>query len=115
MNMAITVSQVLRIQGAWLLPSALRQRPTALEIMADRDVGALPVIDEGKLVGIFFRTGLRPQGDPEGKIVEEHDGGGTDEQPAHRGAELTLQDCMVLMTSNHIRHLPVWTRASPGS
>ena len=54
MNTKISVRQVLQAKGGgywWITPQSMTFE--ALEMMADKDVGALLVIDNGKLVGIF--------------------------------------------------------------
>ncbi|MEK6699620.1 MAG: CBS domain-containing protein [Nitrospirota bacterium] len=109
MNMAITVSQVLRSKGhGFFAISPQATAYEALEIMADRDVGALLVIDEGKLVGIFSERDYARKVILKGKSSKSTTVAELmSSPPICAGPELTLQDCMVLMTSNHIRHLPV--------
>lgn len=109
MNMAITVSQVLRSKGHGFF--AIGPQATAyeaLEIMAERDVGALLVIDEGKLVGIFSERDYARKVILKGKSSKNTTVAELmSSPPICAGPELTLQDCMMLMTSNYIRHLPV--------
>ena len=109
MNTMLTVNQVLQSKshGCWSIgPRATAYE--ALEIMADRDVGALLVIEGGKLVGIFSERDYARKVILKGKsskdtMVREL----MSRPPICAGPHLTLKDCMVLMTSNHIRHLPI--------
>ncbi|WP_322794378.1 CBS domain-containing protein, partial [Bellilinea sp.] len=52
--MESTVRQILQTKGTqvWsVLPESTVME--ALELMAEKDIGAVPVVKEGKLVGIF--------------------------------------------------------------
>jgi CBS domain-containing protein len=81
----------------------------ALQLMADRNVGALLVVDDdGRLVGIFSER------DYARKIILK---GKTSRTTPVReimttevvcvGPDQTLEDCMALMTERRVRHLPV--------
>jgi len=41
-----------------------------LKLMAEKEIGAVLVLDGEQLAGIFFGTRLRPQGVAPGKVVE---------------------------------------------
>jgi signal-transduction protein with cAMP-binding, CBS, and nucleotidyltransferase domain len=80
----------------------------ALELMADKDVGALVVLDGGRLAGIFSER------DYARKIILK--GKASRETPVRDimsakvvtvGPDETVPQCMALMTRHHIRHLPV--------
>ncbi len=80
----------------------------ALEIMADKNVGALPVVDDGKLVGIFSER------DYARKVILVGRSSKTTRvkelmtsKVFHVKPQRSIADCMHLMTSRHIRHLPV--------
>jgi signal-transduction protein with cAMP-binding, CBS, and nucleotidyltransferase domain len=109
MNTTITVKQVLQSKGHsyW----SIEPRATAyeaLELMADKEVGALLVIDNEKLVGIFSERDYARKVILKGKSSKETTVGELmSRPPICAGPHLTLKDCMVLMTSNHIRHLPI--------
>ena len=109
MNTTITVNQVLQSKGhgCWSIgPRATAYE--ALEIMADKDVGALLVIENGKLVGIFSERDYARKVILKGKSSKDTTVGELmSRPPICAGPHLTLKDCMVLMTSNHIRHLPI--------
>ena len=80
----------------------------ALEILADKDVGALPVVEDGELVGIFSerdyarRVVLRGRTSRETLVSELMVTAVVVVAPTD-----TIQDCMALMTQQHVRHLPV--------
>jgi CBS domain-containing protein len=80
----------------------------ALRQMAEKDIGALPVIEDGELVGIVSERdyarkvilqGKSSQDTPVREIMTE---GAYCVQPAN-----TLEECMALVTERRIRHLPV--------
>ena len=80
----------------------------ALEEMARRDVGALIVMEEGKVVGIFSERDYARKIILAGKLSRE--------TPVHEimtdrvvyaRPDLTLEQCLALMTDKRIRHLPV--------
>lgn len=80
----------------------------ALREMADRDVGALIVMEGGKVVGVFSER------DYARKIILV--GKSSRETPVcdvmtsrvvYARPDLTLEECLALMTDKRIRHLPV--------
>jgi len=104
-----TVGQILRKKGhdIWSI-SPDTTVYEALQMMADKNVGALVVLENGELVGIFSER------DYARKIVLQ---GKTSRQTAVSEImtsrvncvhpEQTTDECMALMTAKHIRHLPV--------
>ena len=80
----------------------------ALELMHEKNVGALLVLDEAKFVGIFTERDyarkviLRGKSSRETQIREI-----MSEHPPTVTPDTTIEDCMKLMTSRYIRHLPV--------
>jgi CBS domain-containing protein len=80
----------------------------ALKLMAEKTVGALLVLENGKLVGIFSER------DYARKIALMERSSRTTEIRQVMTADLicvspsdTMEYCMELMTEKHIRHLPV--------
>jgi CBS domain-containing protein len=80
----------------------------ALEIMADKNVGALLVVDDERLTGIFSERdyarrlaleGKRSRDTPVKEIMTEVV---ATVSPSH-----SMKDCMEFMTSQRVRHLPV--------
>jgi CBS domain-containing protein len=80
----------------------------ALQLMAARDIGALAVVEEDRLVGIFSERDYARKVILHGKTSRETR---VDEIMTARvvvvGPERTTEECMALMTEKHIRHLPV--------
>jgi CBS domain-containing protein len=109
MNTAITVGQVIKKKGYGfhgIGPEATAY--DALEIMAEKNVGALLVIEEGRLVGMFSERDYARKVILKGKssktttVREVMTGSPISVNPA-----MTLRDCMVMMTHKRVRHLPV--------
>ena len=106
----VTVNHVLKVKGnaIWgIEPEATVF--DALHLLAEKDIGAVLVVKEGKLVGIFSER------DYARKIVLK--GKSSTDTPVHEvmtDQVITIQsdhsvtDCMALMTNAHIRHLPVY-------
>ncbi len=109
MYTSTTVQDILRTKGHGYLgitPDAMAY--AALEIMSDKDVGALLVIDEGSLVGVFSERDYARKVILRGKSSRTTTVGELmSAPPICASPELTVRDCMVLMNNNHIRHLPV--------
>lgn len=104
-----TVRHILQKKGN----SVFSVEPTstvysALELMVERDVGSLLVMDNGKFAGIFTERDYARKVMLKGKssretlirdIMSEH--------PATVTPDETVEQCMSLMTKRYIRHLPV--------
>jgi CBS domain-containing protein len=106
----ITVQQVLKDKGysdVWTVsPDASVY--DALKLMSDKNVGALPVIEAGKLVGIISERdyarkvilkGKSSLNTPVSEIMTQEV---ISVQP-----EQSMEECMSLMTQKRVRHLPV--------
>jgi CBS domain-containing protein len=80
----------------------------AIQMMANKDVGAVVVQEDDKLVGIFTERHysrnvfLKGKSSPETPIREVMTRG-----PVCARPELTVEECMAVMTERHVRHLPV--------
>ncbi len=84
-----------------------------LEMMAEKNIGALIVLDGRKLCGIFSERDYARKVILQGRSSRET----TIEalmtkEVISTGPEADIQHCMVLMTTNHIRHLPVMKDAT---
>jgi len=78
------------------------------QAMVDRNIGAVPVLSEGLLVGIFSERDLMKR-----VVVEGRDPRTTrveavmTDDPLTVGPDESLETCMVLMRRHGFRHLPV--------
>jgi CBS domain-containing protein len=80
----------------------------ALKLMADKDVGALVVLEGGRLAGILSERDYARKVILEGK--SSHDITVRDIMTAKVHTvtpDQTVEDCMSLMTGKRVRHLPV--------
>ncbi len=80
----------------------------ALRLMADKDVGALLVLDAGKLVGVISERDYARKVILQGKSSKETPVREImTAQVVSAQADETIEEAMVLMTNKRIRHLPV--------
>ena len=114
MNSMITIGQVLQTKGHGFF--ALSPQATAyeaLEIMADKEVGALLVIEGGKLAGIFSERDYARKVILKGKSSKSTTVGELmSSPPICADPALTIRACLALMIANHIRHLPITDKGS---
>ncbi|HEY6011703.1 MAG TPA: CBS domain-containing protein [Nitrospirota bacterium] len=109
MNTTITVREVLKTKGHGfhgIGPEATVY--DALEVMAEKNIGALLVVEEGRLAGVFSERDYARKVILQGKsskntLVREL----MSSPPISVLPETSLHECMVLMTNERIRHLPV--------
>jgi len=109
MNPNGTISEILSHKGdtVWSIsPDATVF--DAILMMADKNIGALPVIENNKLVGIISER------DYTRKVVVKGKGSKTttvkeilSSRVIHVSPSHTIEECMRLMTDHHFRHLPV--------
>ena len=109
MEVAGTVSGILAQKGStiWsIAPSAMVF--DAIALMADKNVGALPVVDNDHLVGIISERDYARKVILKGKSSKE-----TPVEEIMTRELVTarpddgLKDCMRVMTERRVRHLPV--------
>jgi len=80
----------------------------ALKVMAEKNVGALSVTEDGKLVGIISERDYARKG-----VLQGRSSIGTAVREIMTRAVITvtpresIRECMSLMTDRHLRHLPV--------
>lgn len=109
------VSDVLARKGRGLvsLPSTATVLDAA-RLMNERGVGAVLVVDDGALVGIFterdiLRRIVVPRLDAAATTVREV----MTADVVTCDADTTLEECASVMTSRRIRHLPVADKSGP--
>ena len=80
----------------------------ALKVMAEKEIGAVVVLEDGHLVGIFSERDYARKVVLQGKASKDTPVREimTDQVVCVR-PEQTIEDCMGLMTDKRIRHLPV--------
>jgi CBS domain-containing protein len=104
-----TIKQLLEVKGTdvWsIAPKATVYE--ALQLMSKRGIGALLVLEKGKLVGICSERDYARKVILKGKSSRETTVGELMTQKViYINPQNTLQECMALMTEKHIRHLPV--------
>jgi CBS domain-containing protein len=104
-----TVALLLRAKGNDVL-AVSPDRPVfeALTVMAEKNVGALLVVEGSRLVGVFSERdyarkvilkGKSSKEIPVREIMSSH--------VLYVGPQNTIEECMALMTEKRIRHLPV--------
>ena len=104
-----TVSDILKVKGKdvfWISASASVKE--ALVLMAEKNVGALPVIGKKKLSGFFSERDFarlldKKDAFPMNTLIQD-----VMTKKVYTVTPTTnCEECMQLMTEKHIRHLPV--------
>ena len=104
-----SLRQILQLKGnqTWSIsPRATAYR--ALQLMSDKDVGALLVIDEDKLVGVFSERDYTRKGILMGRASKETLV--SEIMTSHvlsLKPDATVDEGMALMTTKRIRHVPI--------
>lgn len=109
MNNSIPVSALLRTKPAavWSISPAATVFE-AIGLMADKNIGALPVLANGRVAGIFTerdytrKIALQGKSSKNTQVWEVVDGQVDTVTP-----DSSIEDCMRLMTERRVRHLPV--------
>ncbi len=103
------VSQILKTKGDKVWSVAPQETVyKALQLMSEEDLGALVVIDDGKVVGVFTerdyaRKKILKNKSPKTTTVSEL----MTKEVRHVNPGTSVEDCMALMTKKCVRHLPV--------
>jgi CBS domain-containing protein len=109
MNANGTISEILSHKGnqVWSI-SPDETVFDAIEFMAEKNIGALLVTQDGRLVGILTerdytrKVALKGKSSKQTAVKEILSG-----QVIHVTPDHTVEDCMRLMTDHRVRHLPV--------
>ncbi|HFD38718.1 MAG TPA: CBS domain-containing protein [Anaerolineae bacterium] len=107
--MAKTARDILRSKGSdiWSVPPEATVYE-ALRLMADKNIGAVLVMEGDRLLGIFSERDYARKVDLLGKRAAD-----TPVQTIMTGRVVcvrpdeTIEECMALMTDKRVRHLPV--------
>ncbi len=105
----IQVSNLLKGKGSdlWSIEASATIMD-ALRLLSEKDIGALPVLNEGKLVGIFSeRDFVRAISNNPSIPLESQVSELMTKEVLTVSPSDSVERCMKLMTEQHIRHLPV--------
>ncbi len=104
-----TIHDILQLKGTtvWTIrPDATVFE--AIQLMADKNIGAVLVTDKEKLIGIISerdytrKVALKGKSSKELKVREI-----LTEKMVHVTPQHTIEECLRLMTERRVRHLPV--------
>jgi CBS domain-containing protein len=109
MNPNGTIGEILHHKGGqvWAI-SPETMIFDAIQLMADKNIGALLVTQADKLVGILTerdytrKVALKGKSSKQTPVKEILSG-----QVIHVNPDHTVEDCMRIMTEHRVRHLPV--------
>ncbi|MFI5294769.1 MAG: CBS domain-containing protein [Thermodesulfovibrionales bacterium] len=105
----ITVRKVLQTKGGnvWRIsPQATAY--DALQMMADKDIGALLVVVGEEIVGVFSERDYARKVILKGRSSKATSVGELMNSPVfYIEPDKTIEECMALMTAKRMRHLPV--------
>ena len=105
----ITVKEMLKEKDGGVLTISPQDTVyKALEIMAEKNLGALVVVEDEKVVGMFSERDYARNVVLKGKsskdtLIKDL----MSANPCYVRPEQTLNDCMALITEKRTRHLPV--------
>ena len=104
-----TIAQLLNAKGDQIW--SVEPKATifeALEIMSEKEIGALLVMEDGKLTGIFSERDYARKVILKGKSSKETPVGELmTKKVFYIDSQKTINDCMAMMTAKRIRHVPV--------
>ena len=104
-----TIAQLLNAKGNQIW--SVEPKATifeALEVMSEKEIGALLVMEDGKLMGIFSERDYARKVILKGKSSKETPVGELmTKKVFYIDPQKTINDCMAMMTAKRIRHVPV--------
>ncbi len=109
MEIAGSVGAILALKGSavWAI-APYSMVFDAIQLMADKNVGALPVVDNGQLVGMISERDYTRKVTLKGRSSKDTP---VREVMSHEMVTVneadTISECMRVMTDSRIRHLPV--------
>lgn len=105
----VTVKQMLKENAGCVWTIAPQETVyRALEIMAEKNIGALVVVEKERVVGMFSERDYARNVVLKGKTSKDTSVGELmDSNICYVRPEQTLDECMALFTEKRVRHLPV--------
>jgi CBS domain-containing protein len=107
--MSKSIAQILKLKGSavWSIGSEARVYD-ALALMAEKGVGALVVIDQDQVVGIFTERDHARKVDLEGRCSQKAFVRQVmSEEICYVSPQVSVDEAMAIMTDKRCRHLPV--------
>ncbi len=108
MNASGTIAEILNAKGHTLW--SISPEATvfdAIQLMSDKNVGALPVTEGGKLLGILTERDYTRKIALKGKSSKQTEVREIVSEPVTVQPDHTIEECLRLMTEHRVRHLPV--------
>ena len=105
----IKVKELIKLKGdsVWHAAPGTSMR-AAIQLMTEKKIGALPVLDENGMVGIISeRDILRVMANKGEQCLDREISEYMTTDVVTASAETTLEDCMHMMIDHHFRHLPI--------
>lgn len=109
MNPNGTISEILSHKGTQVWSVSPEETVfDAIQLMSDKNIGALLVIESSRLVGILTerdytrKVALKGKSSKQTAVKEILSG-----QVIHVTPDHTIEECLRLMTDHRVRHLPV--------
>ncbi|MBT8115729.1 MAG: CBS domain-containing protein [Arenicella sp.] len=107
-----SVDRLLKVKGdgTWTIPPYATVFE-ALELMAEKDIGGLLIMEDGNLVGIFTERDYARKLILKGRFSKDTLVGELmTRNVLYVAPNNTIEDCMQLMTEKRLRHIPVLDR-----
>ena len=103
------VSDILRVKGNTLYTATPEEHlETAIELMAEKDIGSLVIMEHGNLVGMLtFREVIQTLVKNKGTIVVTSVRAAMDSAPLTCGMDTELDEVRRMMLDRHARYMPV--------
>jgi CBS domain-containing protein len=108
-ELAMKVSDILRVKGNILITVRPDETlATAVQVMSEKDLGSLVVMDRGNLVGMLtFREVMKSLAENNGSIGAVLVGSSMDKEPLTCTSETDMDEVRRMMLTNHARYMPV--------
>ena len=108
-ELAMKVSVILRVKGNILITVRPDETlATAVQVMSEKDLGSLVVMDRGNLVGMLtFREVMKSLAENNGSIGAVLVGSSMDKEPLTCTSETDMDEVRRMMLTNHARYMPV--------